>query len=109
MQVRSIALFSGAKNPVIAFTKSAANADRVVSAVPLTIVECVAQVLLVSDPEADKAAACMDVSVGHSSDPSDLPGLAHFLEHMLFLGDWDPHGLFLPPRVSPSRVGLGIC
>lgn len=24
--------------------------------------------------------------VGHMSDPSDLPGLAHFCEHMLFLG-----------------------
>ena len=28
----------------------------------------------------------MDVNVGHASDPADLPGLAHFLEHMLFLG-----------------------
>ena len=24
--------------------------------------------------------------VGHMSDPDDLPGLAHFCEHMLFLG-----------------------
>lgn len=44
------------------------------------------QVLLISDPEADKGAASMDVSVGFASDPDDLPGLAHFLEHMLFLG-----------------------
>lgn len=28
----------------------------------------------------------MDVNVGYSSDPDTLPGLAHFLEHMLFLG-----------------------
>ncbi|OWY99758.1 Insulin-degrading enzyme [Phytophthora megakarya] len=28
----------------------------------------------------------MDVHVGHQSDPEELPGLAHFLEHMLFLG-----------------------
>lgn len=28
----------------------------------------------------------MDVAVGHFSDPPELPGLAHFLEHMLFLG-----------------------
>eukprot|EP00474_Spongospora_subterranea_P010402 CRZ10860.1 hypothetical protein [Spongospora subterranea] len=28
----------------------------------------------------------MEVGVGHFSDPDDLPGLAHFLEHMLFLG-----------------------
>ncbi|WP_110647920.1 insulinase family protein [Salinicola peritrichatus] len=44
------------------------------------------EVLLVSDPEADKAAAAMDVSVGSDNDPADMPGLAHFLEHMLFLG-----------------------
>ncbi|MGQ7246839.1 insulinase family protein [Halomonas sp. V046] len=44
------------------------------------------EVLLVSDPEADKAAASMNVSVGSAQDPDDLEGLAHLLEHMLFLG-----------------------
>ena len=44
------------------------------------------QVLLVSDPSTDKAAAAMDVHIGHMSDPPNLPGLAHFCEHMLFLG-----------------------
>ncbi|MBZ5486976.1 insulinase family protein [Halomonas aquamarina] len=44
------------------------------------------QALLVSDPEADKAAASMNVRVGSAQDPDDLSGLAHFLEHMLFLG-----------------------
>ena len=43
-------------------------------------------VLLVSDPEADKAATSMNVRVGSAQDPDDLQGLAHFLEHMLFLG-----------------------
>lgn len=42
--------------------------------------------LLVSDPQADKAAASMNVAVGSAQDPDDLAGLAHFLEHMLFLG-----------------------
>ena len=42
--------------------------------------------LLVSDPEADQAAASMNVGVGSAQDPEDLAGLAHFLEHMLFLG-----------------------
>ncbi|HSH57595.1 MAG TPA: insulinase family protein, partial [Halomonas sp.] len=42
--------------------------------------------LLVSDPDADKAAASLNVSVGSAQDPADLSGLAHFLEHMLFLG-----------------------
>ena len=47
---------------------------------------CLLQVLLVSDPSTDKAAAAMDVHIGHMSDPPNLPGLAHFCEHMLFLG-----------------------
>lgn len=44
------------------------------------------KVLVISDPLTDKASAAMDVHVGHMSDPDDLPGLAHFCEHMLFLG-----------------------
>jgi len=44
------------------------------------------KVLLVSDAKADKAAAAVDVEVGSAQDPDDVPGLAHFLEHMLFLG-----------------------
>ncbi|GAA5926522.1 hypothetical protein JCM10213_002375 [Rhodosporidiobolus nylandii] len=42
--------------------------------------------LLISDEKTDKAAAALGVQVGHLSDPDDLPGLAHFCEHMLFLG-----------------------
>uniref|UniRef100_A0A1W7RAD0 Insulin-degrading enzyme n=1 Tax=Hadrurus spadix TaxID=141984 RepID=A0A1W7RAD0_9SCOR len=42
--------------------------------------------LLVSDPTTDKSAAALDVNVGHMYDPLNLPGLAHFCEHMLFLG-----------------------
>lgn len=44
------------------------------------------KVLVISDPDTDKAAAAMDVFVGSSRDPKDRQGLAHFLEHMLFLG-----------------------
>lgn len=44
------------------------------------------QVILVSDSEADKAAASLAVNVGSGDDPTDRQGLAHFLEHMLFLG-----------------------
>jgi insulysin len=44
------------------------------------------RVLLISDPTTDKAAASMDVFVGTNNDPKEFPGLAHFLEHMLFLG-----------------------
>jgi insulysin len=44
------------------------------------------RVLLCSDPSSNEAAAAMDVHVGACSDPQDVPGLAHFNEHMLFLG-----------------------
>lgn len=44
------------------------------------------QVLLISDPEAPKAAASLDVLVGSGDNPAGRAGLAHFLEHMLFLG-----------------------
>ncbi|MEX0605336.1 MAG: insulinase family protein [Marinobacter sp.] len=44
------------------------------------------KVLLVSNPDADMAAASLDVSVGSGDDPAGREGLSHFLEHMLFLG-----------------------
>lgn len=44
------------------------------------------KVLLISDPTTDKSAAALDVQVGHLSDPREVQGLAHFCEHMLFLG-----------------------
>ncbi|XP_059471054.1 insulin-degrading enzyme isoform X2 [Neocloeon triangulifer] len=44
------------------------------------------RVLIISDPKTDKSAAALSVNIGYLSDPWELPGLAHFLEHMLFLG-----------------------
>ncbi|XP_076297777.1 insulin degrading metalloproteinase isoform X2 [Lasioglossum baleicum] len=44
------------------------------------------KILLISNPTTDTSAAALDVNIGHSSDPDDLQGLAHFCEHMLFLG-----------------------
>lgn len=44
------------------------------------------QAVIVSDPETEKSAACCDVNVGSLSDPPEALGLAHFLEHMLFMG-----------------------
>jgi len=44
------------------------------------------KVMVISDPETDKAAAAMCVNIGYFSDPTNFPGLAHFLEHMLFMG-----------------------
>lgn len=42
--------------------------------------------VLVSDPSTPLSSASMNVSVGSMDDPIHFQGLAHFLEHMLFLG-----------------------
>ena len=44
------------------------------------------KVLLISDPVLQRGAASMTVGTGSIHDPSEFQGLAHFLEHMLFLG-----------------------
>ncbi len=44
------------------------------------------RVVLISDLETDKSAASLSVFRGSFDDPEDRPGLAHFLEHMLFIG-----------------------
>lgn len=44
------------------------------------------EVLLISDPDVDRSAAALSVGVGFLYDPEDKMGLAHYLEHMLFLG-----------------------
>jgi secreted Zn-dependent insulinase-like peptidase len=44
------------------------------------------RVLLISDDQASRSAAALSVNVGHFDDPADREGMAHFLEHMLFLG-----------------------
>ena len=43
-------------------------------------------VLLISSKAYNKSAAAMDVAIGAFEDPKAHPGMAHFLEHMLFLG-----------------------
>jgi len=44
------------------------------------------RVLLIHNKDTDKSAAALAVNVGHFNDPNKRQGLAHFLEHMLFLG-----------------------
>ncbi|CAF3843640.1 unnamed protein product [Rotaria sp. Silwood1] len=43
-------------------------------------------IVLISHPNIDKAAAALDVSIGSLANPRDVPGIAHFFEHMLFIG-----------------------
>jgi insulysin len=44
------------------------------------------EVLTISDPTTTTSGAALNVRFGAMSDPLELPGLAHFIEHMLFLG-----------------------
>jgi len=44
------------------------------------------EALLVHDPETDKASASVNVNVGSFSDADDMPGMAHAVEHLLFMG-----------------------
>lgn len=43
-------------------------------------------VYLVHDPGVEQSAAALCVEVGSWDDPKEYPGMAHFLEHMLFMG-----------------------
>jgi len=68
--------------------------------------------LVVSDPDTDMAAAALDVHVGQFSDPPDREGLAHFLEHMLFLGtdaypDVDAYRDFVQSHGGGTNAGTG--
>lgn len=44
------------------------------------------EALLIHDEDTDKASAAMDVNVGSFSDVKELPGIAHAVEHLLFMG-----------------------
>ena len=44
------------------------------------------EALLVHDPATDKASASLNVHVGNFSDSEEMPGMAHAVEHLLFMG-----------------------
>jgi secreted Zn-dependent insulinase-like peptidase len=44
------------------------------------------QCLIISDNDAQKSAAALSVGVGSLLDPFEAQGIAHYLEHMLFMG-----------------------
>lgn len=67
------------------------------------------QALLISDPTTEQSAASLDIAVGQFSDPKDKHGLAHYLEHMLFLGTKkypkpDEYGAFLSRHGGSSNA-----
>ena len=66
--------------------------------------------VLISDDDTDMAAAALDVHVGQFTDPADREGLAHFLEHMLFMGtekypDVDGYRDFVQSHGGGSNAG----
>ncbi|KAJ9639866.1 metalloprotease [Coniosporium tulheliwenetii] len=44
------------------------------------------EALLIHDPDTDKVSAALDVNTGSFSDADDMPGMAHAVEHLLFMG-----------------------
>lgn len=73
------------------------------------------KVLLISDKYCETSAAALGVGVGSMSEPDELPGLAHLLEHVLMLGDRQVLSLFSNGSdcrdcscslISPNSVGI---
>ncbi len=67
------------------------------------------KVVLIADASSDKAAAALTVFRGSLHDPAEHPGLAHFLEHMLFIGtarypDVDGYQHFLTANGGTSNA-----
>lgn len=70
------------------------------------------QILVISDETTEKASAAIGVGVGYHTDPDDLPGLAHLLEHMLFQGttkypESDTFTTFLAEHGGKSNAHTG--
>ncbi|KAF9469217.1 Metalloenzyme, LuxS/M16 peptidase-like protein [Collybia nuda] len=76
----------GTKPPFFVFTKPIQKSQQDDREYRLIRLDNGLQAMLVHDARADKAAASLDVAVGHLYDPDDMPGLAHFCEHLLFMG-----------------------
>ena len=67
------------------------------------------KIILISDEKYNKSSASMNVVVGSLSDPEESQGLAHFLEHMLFLGtekypDVEDYGSYLKSNGGYSNA-----
>ncbi|ODH51820.1 hypothetical protein GX48_02064 [Paracoccidioides brasiliensis] len=59
---------------------------------------------LVHDPNSDKASASVNINVGNFSDDDDLPGIAHAVEHALFMGTKSTQKRM--PTTSTSKLML---
>jgi len=71
------------------------------------------KVILISDPDTDKSCASLSVNIGALLDPKPYSGLAHFLEHMLFLGTEkypkeDEFKTFLSQNSGSTNASTGL-
>lgn len=71
------------------------------------------KVLLIHDPDTDQSAASLDVNIGSFEDPNELPGLAHFCEHLLFMGsekfpDENEYSSYLSKHGGSSNAYTGL-
>ncbi|KAI0480517.1 ubiquitin carboxyl-terminal hydrolase-like protein [Xylariaceae sp. FL0804] len=72
------------------------------------------EALLVHDPDTDKASAALDVNVGAFSDEKDMPGMAHAVEHLLFMGtkkfpQENDYNVYLSSHSGNSNAYTGAC
>ncbi|KAJ1335357.1 insulysin [Microdochium nivale] len=72
------------------------------------------EALLVHDADTDKASAALDVNVGNFSDESDMPGMAHAVEHLLFMGTEkypveNDYNVYLSSHSGSSNAYTGAC
>ena len=70
------------------------------------------EVVIIHDHSMSSSAAAVNIHAGSFWDPEDIPGLAHFLEHMLFLGsekypEKDQFGKYLADRSGASNAETG--
>lgn len=66
-----------------------------------TVLKNKLKIFVVTDDESFTSSAVMYVGVGSSDNPKDIDGLAHYLEHMLFMGsDKYPGGTYFQNQVS---------
>lgn len=59
------------------------------------------QIFFIQNEDTNIGSACMSVDVGSLDDPPEIDGMAHYLEHMLFMGsDMFPGGSYFLTQIS---------
>jgi len=91
LHLQSTRLYSTIQPPNLSSITLAKDSDFIKSKLDRRQYKCIKlenqlQILLVSDPQTDIEAAAMHIKAGHFNDPENRAGLAHFHEHMVFLG-----------------------